>query len=163
MGSALVDHSKLQRLSSEQSPETWIASNISSLPDLSHKQVVSYFQRSEFTDELLVCVTLCNDDFTLQFRSYLCDFSQKPPLCKFLTSKNVDMSYLRQLSPNLRLLWIRVRMKPFSYVLINGLPWEDLSIGFQCRVNRFPNVYNSKFWDHFSNHYIGSPAQVDTL
>ena len=35
-----------------------------------------------------------------------------------------------------------------------GLPWEDLSIGFQCRINRKPNVYNSDFWYHFTNIYV---------
>jgi CMP-N-acetylneuraminate monooxygenase len=40
-------------------------------------------------------------------------------------------------------------------VVANGLPWEDLSIGFQCRVDRAPDVYNSDFWFHFTNVHIG--------
>ena len=39
-------------------------------------------------------------------------------------------------------------------VLSNKLPWEDLLIGFQCRILRKPNIYNSNFWQHFTNKYI---------
>jgi hypothetical protein len=31
---------------------------------------------------------------------------------------------------------------------------EDLSIGFQCRIDRDPDIYNVIFWDHFTNVYI---------
>jgi CMP-N-acetylneuraminate monooxygenase len=37
----------------------------------------------------------------------------------------------------------------------NGMPLEDILIGFQCRVHRTPDVYNSRFWFHFTNSYIG--------
>ena len=36
------------------------------------------------------------------------------------------------------------------------LPWEDLLIGFQCRVWRNPNTYNANFWYHFTNIYTHS-------
>ena len=36
----------------------------------------------------------------------------------------------------------------------NFLPFEDLLIGFQCRVNRIPNLYNNNFWHYFSNVYV---------
>ena len=32
-----------------------------------------------------------------------------------------------------------------------GLPLEDLSIGFQLKMFRVPNVYNFRFWNHFTN------------
>ena len=38
--------------------------------------------------------------------------------------------------------------------IYNKEPWEDLSIGFQCKILRFPNEYNVKFWFHFTNNYI---------
>ena len=39
-------------------------------------------------------------------------------------------------------------------IIANKLPWEDLLIGFQCRINRKPNIYNNDFWQYFSNKYI---------
>ena len=27
-------------------------------------------------------------------------------------------------------------------------------LGFQCRIDRNPDIYNVKFWDHFTNAYI---------
>ena len=40
--------------------------------------------------------------------------------------------------------------------IYNKLHWEDLSIGFQCKVLRNPNLYNVNFWHHFTNTYVTS-------
>ena len=37
------------------------------------------------------------------------------------------------------------------YVITMG---EDLTIGFQCRIERFPDVYESEFWYYFTNNYV---------
>jgi hypothetical protein len=52
------------------------------------------------------------------------------------------------------LLHIKVRQDSFLWVVNNRMPWEDLSIGFQCRIDRVPDVYNVYFWNHFTNVYI---------
>ena len=39
----------------------------------------------------------------------------------------------------------------FRYVLINGLSWEEFSIGFQAKFYREPDNYNFDFWDYFQN------------
>ena len=57
-----------------------------------------------------------------------------------------------------RLLRIKVRKDELIEVLIHNKPWEDLSIGFQCRIYRKPDVYNYKFWDYFTNIYISQKA-----
>ena len=49
---------------------------------------------------------------------------------------------------------IKVRKDSFFNTIINKLPWEDLLIGFQCKINRKPNIYNNDFWYHFTNLYI---------
>jgi hypothetical protein len=46
---------------------------------------------------------------------------------------------------------LRVRGSSFYGALKKGLPLEDLSIGFQIKMYRRPNVYNLKFWNHFTN------------
>jgi len=51
-------------------------------------------------------------------------------------------------------LHIKVRQDSFLWVIFNQMPWEDLSIGFQCKIDRVPNVYNVDFWHHFTNNYL---------
>ena len=50
-----------------------------------------------------------------------------------------------------RYLRIKVRSDVFRYILFNGLPWEEFSIGFQARFYREPDNYNFDFWDYFQN------------
>ena len=57
-------------------------------------------------------------------------------------------------------LKIKVRREEFLNVVSNRKPWEDLSIGFQCRIYRNPNIYNSKFWFYFTNVYISNNVLV---
>ena len=56
----------------------------------------------------------------------------------------------------IRLLNLKIRKETFIYTIKNKMPWEDILIGFQCRVVRNPNIFNSNFWYHFSNIYINS-------
>lgn len=51
---------------------------------------------------------------------------------------------------------LRVRSTSFAMAIRMGLPLEDLSIGFQVKMFRDPNVYNFKFWDYFTNKYFCS-------
>jgi CMP-N-acetylneuraminate monooxygenase len=54
-----------------------------------------------------------------------------------------------------RIKCLKVRTESLSQVICNRMPLEDLLIGFQCRVQRKPDVYNSDFWYHFSSIYVG--------
>jgi hypothetical protein len=56
-----------------------------------------------------------------------------------------------QPSPAARYLRMRVRADVFRHILRWGLPWEEISIGFQARFYREPDVYNFDFWNHFQN------------
>lgn len=53
---------------------------------------------------------------------------------------------------------MKVRPEIIMCVITNYLPWEDLSIGFQMRVTRQPNEYESDFWYHFTNQYIAKES-----
>ena len=82
------------------------------------------------------------------------DFSSDKPIVSF---KSFDWEkekwYKDDIKSNRKLL-IKVRQDSFNWVVKNIYPWEDLSIGFQCRIYRNPDVYNVKFWDYFTNVYI---------
>jgi len=57
------------------------------------------------------------------------------------------------------ILQLKIRKEAFLEIINEHLPWEDMLIGFQTRVNRIPNVYNSNFWYHFTNIYIKKKAE----
>ncbi len=53
-----------------------------------------------------------------------------------------------------RVMQIKIRSEVLMNLILNKLPWEDFSIGFQMRVKRTPNEYESDFWYYFTNEYI---------
>lgn len=36
-----------------------------------------------------------------------------------------------------------------------GLPWEDMAIGFQLRCERWPDIFHAAFWHYFTEEYVG--------
>ncbi|XP_049423384.1 cytidine monophosphate-N-acetylneuraminic acid hydroxylase [Epinephelus fuscoguttatus] len=46
-------------------------------------------------------------------------------------------------------LEIKNRVGVLRYVVLHGLLWDDLYIGFQNRISRDPDIYHHKFWNHF--------------
>ena len=119
--------------------------------------VLNYFSGCTFQDELLVDLRPTCVDFVCQQTAFKLDFFNSK-YCEYECRVD-DESVLKEAeSRGLRYLRIRVREQELRYVLINGKPWEDLSIGFQCRIFRSPNVYNSEFWSYFTNVYIGKRA-----
>jgi hypothetical protein len=53
-----------------------------------------------------------------------------------------------------RILQLKIRKEAFIECIKEAKSWEDLLIGFQVKVYRNPNVFNSKFWNYFSNVYV---------
>ena len=76
-------------------------------------------------------------------------FSKK---IEFHTLKNSEL--LNDLKIIDNFLYLKIRKEAFLNTIYNKKPWEDISIGFQMRQFRKPNIYNSKFWFHFSNNYV---------
>ncbi|KAM3859260.1 cytidine monophosphate-N-acetylneuraminic acid hydroxylase [Diretmus argenteus] len=44
---------------------------------------------------------------------------------------------------------IKNRMGVMRHVVLNGLLWDNLYIGYQNRISRDPDIYHHKFWNHF--------------
>ena len=115
--------------------------------------IEAFFKNSKFQDDLKVYFELTNDDFSETNRYILVDFSQAISV----TFEKFDWNLIKGLyvqGSRLRHLRIKVRQDSFCWVLQNNLPFEDLSIGFQCRLDRVPDIYNIRFWDHFTSVYI---------
>ena len=122
--------------------------------NLSDEFIEEFFCNSHFSDNIEVYFQLTNDDFSRNTRNFVVDFSKK----------NIEVCFdhfdwekikINAESDNAnRYLMLKIREDSFNWVVKNNMPFEDLSIGFQCRIDRVPDVYNVKFWDHFTNIYI---------
>ena len=134
-----------------------IASYLSNAVDITEDEisnlVSSYFENSGFNDSLVVDLISTDDTFTNVYERFSIDFSVN----EFVTVDNsingIKLEKITIANGN-RYLQLKVRRSELVNVLLHGNPWEDLSIGFQCRIYRNPNVYNSDFWYHFTNVYI---------
>ena len=117
--------------------------------------IEDYFKNSGFHDNLVLIVSLTDSLFKkskLQF--YVC-FDKK---FSFKFIKNAR-TYKKMFSSK-RILHLKIRKEAFINCVKNAKPWEDLLIGFQVKINRNPNVFNSKFWNHFSNIYVSKKKEL---
>ncbi|MFT5113281.1 MAG: CMP-N-acetylneuraminate monooxygenase [Parasphingorhabdus sp.] len=123
--------------------------------------VSNFFQESEFTDSMILYLVPTNDDFEPIASGLVIDFSTSIISTNNLSGEDV-LTAFEEIAPgnNTRHLLLKVRCDSLWHVLKNNLPFEDLLIGFQCRVNRKPDVYNSDFWFHFTNVFIGKTEPV---
>ncbi len=118
---------------------------------IDEEYIQKYFVNSGFLDNLILVISLTDDNFMKIYYEFLVDFSNSE--IKFKISKNFSINELND-KISIRYLHLKIRKESFLSVIYNKEAWEDLSIGFQCVVNRKPNLYNSKFWHHFTNIYI---------
>ena len=84
------------------------------------------------------------------------DFSGPKPVAELRGAEELGADYQAAEPGPLRHLELRIRREPLAHVVRGQRAWEELSIGFQCRVHRKPDVYNAQFWFHFTNRYIGT-------
>lgn len=120
--------------------------------------VALYFEGATLRMRLELDLICTDDSFENMLERFYVDFEDG----KFeVISPNYDSSELqhRAINRGNQYLRLKVRREEFSDVIVNGKPWEDLSIGFQCRIFRDPNVYESKFWYYFTNVYIGQAVR----
>lgn len=112
------------------------------------KQVINYMSNSGYHAKQLLYILPVDDDFSKIANDII--------LCNFHTNefKVIQESEIILEVENFRVMKLYVRQEIFAAVVLNKLPWEDFSIGFQMRVIRFPNSYESEFWYHFTNVYI---------
>ncbi|GAA6154783.1 hypothetical protein NBRC116588_02560 [Pyruvatibacter sp. HU-CL02332] len=125
----------------------------------------AYFEASVFQDDLIVYVVPTARNFGgVDVAGAIVDFTGHSPQASIMAADAVAHAFeMGRGKAGPRRLLIRVRKDSLWHVIANGLPWEDLSIGFQCRVDRSPDVYNSDFWFHFTNVHIGDAVKAGAL
>ncbi|OGT46216.1 MAG: hypothetical protein A3E82_03140 [Gammaproteobacteria bacterium RIFCSPHIGHO2_12_FULL_38_11] len=115
------------------------------------KHVADYFLSCKFHDDLIVYLVPTDSVFDSSPNGLKIDFSNTEVIVDIMNSSALQVDY--EISSPLKKKVIKVRQDALWLVIKNALSWEELSIGFQCRIVRRPDVYNSKFWDYFTNTY----------
>ena len=153
-GIKLIDKKNIDiQVVNDLTPEKYLDYYKKNFEKIDENFMKEYFINSNFKDNLLLYICLTNDNFKSLNQNYLIDFSKNKIF--FRKISKFTKSFLKK-DPNLKKLVIKVRKESFLNTIYNKLPWEDLSIGFQCKILRNPNLYNVNFWHHFSNIYTTS-------
>ncbi len=151
------DQKLLKKLSNKNSyfkdipAENYLSFFKNSYQKIDNQYLKEYFSQSNFKDDLTLLVSLVDNNFENSELDFEVDFCKAFP--KFNIIKNFEFNKIKKNIKN-RILYLKCRKESFLNTIYNKEPWEDLSIGFQCKVIREPNVYNAKFWYHFTNKYI---------
>jgi len=123
-----------------------IQKSLSFLPLSSMDGIQHYFEWAAYKGDVLLHVIETGEDFKSTIREFFVDFSD---LSIHKTRPVTNLPYTR----------MRVRSDVFRYVLKKGLPWEEITIGFQARFYRDPDIYQFDFWNHFQNNLPTNPPQ----
>lgn len=113
--------------------------------------IKNYFKNSNFKDNLKLFISLVDENFEKIIYSFSVDFSNDN--IEYNEFKN-DFIFEKNYKDKSNNLYLKCRIESFLNTIYNYEPWEDLSIGFQCKIKRFPNEYNVNFWHYFTNKYI---------
>lgn len=133
--------------------EKYIVEERKRAEDFDIELIRRYFLDCEFVDNLIVYVQPCEDEFDAFGEGLMIDFSNQKCRVERMTACVLRKEYDTAGSMK-RKLFISVRYMPLWTVIGRGLPWEELMVGYQCKIWRKPDVYNSDFWFYFTNNYI---------
>jgi len=112
------------------------------------ENVINYLRKSAYVSNQILQLVPTNDSFDpLGTIAVYADFAKSE-------FREIDMDDLLTEKEGYRVTTIRIRAEVLMCITENYLPWEDFSIGFQMRIKRSPNVYESDLWYHFTNVYI---------
>ena len=122
---------------------------------INEERITKYFYNSKFKDKLKLFLQLTNDNFVPTGTGFLIDFSNSKIKIRKISNSVLEKLFNKyREEDNINYLNLKIRKESLHMTIDNFLPFEDLLIGFQCRVRRLPNLYNNRFWYHFTNIYI---------
>ncbi len=120
-----------------ESPLREIRSALDFKPLQSLEGIWHYFRWAGYKGDLVLHVIETGESFEVALREFWLDFSDNELLVAGRPTH--PHHYLR----------MKVRADVFRFVLQNCLPWEEISVGFQARFYREPDIYSYAFWHHF--------------
>jgi CMP-N-acetylneuraminate monooxygenase len=116
----------------------------------SGEKIIDYLKASNYFGDQIVQIIPTDDSYNSIVNDIVyADFKQQ--MFEVIPEEEI----VDQLD-GLRVMKLYIRAEIMACVVENKLPWEDFSIGFQMRVERYPNTYESDLWYHFTNVYINS-------
>ena len=136
----------------DKKPTKYLKEFKNSNSNIDLQKIKKYFKNCGYKDDLIVNFSLSNDDFSKEYKKFSINFSSQVPIFYSEHIKKTKYVY----NEKMRFLNLKIRKETFIHTIKNKMPWEDILIGFQCRVSRDPNIFNSNFWYHFSNVYINN-------
>jgi CMP-N-acetylneuraminate monooxygenase len=144
----VVDDSYVQRYIAQAKREAF---------DFDARVVRDYFAESGFRDDLLLMIVPTDDQFVPvdEHQAVRVDFGGEGIAATIHSGGELLREFEVAEPEGRRIELIKARVDSLWSVITKRLPLEDLSIGFQARIDRKPNVYSSQFWYHFTNVYIG--------
>lgn len=143
--------------------QTYLDALATGLGDYSLEAVSTYFEGADFRDDLILYLVPTDDAFGNgpEDMGTMVDFSGTRPQVSHALVREILDVFDRADGGARRHLLVKVRKDALWPIIRDRRPWEDISIGFQCRIDRKPDVYNSDFWFHFTNRHIGeAPAEA---
>ncbi len=153
-GAKLINKKKTDiQITKDIIPEKYLEYYKKEYKKIDQNYIKEYFLKSNFKDNLLLYICLTDDNFKPLNKNYLINFSKEKT--SFSEIYKFSKSFLKK-DTTYKKLVLKVRKESFLNTIYNKLPWEDLSIGFQCKILRNPNLYNANFWHHFTNIYTTS-------
>jgi CMP-N-acetylneuraminate monooxygenase len=136
--------------------EAYVGEYRSAFGEFTHADVEDYFAKCGYHERLRLLLVPTDGDFSPQGDAFDITFSELAPHVRVIDAADAMTRYeAHDADASNRVLLIRVRREGLGQIVANRMPWEDMLIGFQCRVSRKPDIYNSNFWYHFTNVYVG--------
>lgn len=134
----------------------YLARQRAPLKHFDFEQLAHYFSQSEFRDAMILYLVLTDDDFMPVGDSLRFDFSRVPIRHQRVEGKALleEFHALGDLGGYHHLL-IKARKDSMWHMVYYGRPIEELTIGFQCRIDRKPDQHNAEFWQHYTT--FGAP------
>ena len=131
----------------KESPSFYISNFKKDYPYNAH-ELINYLQHSGYNKKQILQIIPTSDDFTEHTGEIIfADFHNN-------VFKIINESDLIDERDGYKVMQMKIRPEIIMCLVAYHLPWEDLSIGFQMRVTRHPNEYESDFWYHFTNNYV---------
>ena len=145
-------NAKSNKIYPDQKPLEYLKKFKSSNSKIEINKIKKYFIKSNYQDNLILNISLTNDNFLKDYEKFSINFNSQKPLFH----KGYMNEFENKNGKKIRILNLKIRKEVFINTIKNKMPWEDMLIGFQCRVSRKPNIFNSNFWYYFSNIYINN-------
>ncbi len=134
-----------------------LAASASRWNEISDAEIFTYFAESGFRGDFILNIAVTDDAFEPASDCFTIDFRGTTPVTARVAA--LEAPEVQSRTTGAQVTNARIRRPAFVRTLREGLPWEDLSIGFQARFTRSPNLYEADFWFHFTNVHIGSHAR----